>query len=252
MHPLQQLLISNRQTPRRFEAVNAASGDEATIYLYDAIVASQSDADWWGGVAADAFVKALVNISAPVIHLRINSPGGDVFAARAMETAVRQHPSQIIAHVDGLAASAASYLAIAADEVEIAPGGFFMIHKAWTVGWGNADDFTATAGLLGKIDESLVQSYAAETGQTPDQIREWMAAETWLTGDEAVKYGFANRLASDTAKAQASWDLSAFAHAPAGLNAALRNPPPAEPAAPAAPDMHAERERQLALLNRAI
>lgn len=85
---------------------------EATIYLYDAIVSD----DIWGGVSAVNFVKELNALSNPVIHLRINSPGGDVFAARAMSQAIKEHKSKIIAHVDGMAASAATFPVIAADE----------------------------------------------------------------------------------------------------------------------------------------
>jgi ATP-dependent Clp protease protease subunit len=134
MHSLTRLLALNRGAPRRFEVVNKT--DEATIYLYDVIVNDKFEEEYFGGVSAETFVKALNDITAPVIHLRINSPGGDVFAGRVMEQAIRNHASKVIAHVDGYAASAASYVAIAADEVEIAPGGFFMVHNAWTLAMG--------------------------------------------------------------------------------------------------------------------
>jgi ATP-dependent Clp protease protease subunit len=108
-----------------------AEGDEATILLYDVI-------DPWWGVAAKDFIAALAGDHAPTIHLRINSPGGDVFEARAMATAIRQHKSNVIAHIDGVAASAATYIAvIAAKEVEMSDGAFFMIHQAWALAMGN-------------------------------------------------------------------------------------------------------------------
>ena len=124
-----------------------ASGD-AALYLYDVIVSD----DYWGGISAEKFVKELNALDAPTIHLRINSPGGEVFAARAIEAAIRNHPARIVAQVDGYAASAASFVAVACDEVEIAPGGFFMIHKAWTFTAGNADDLLHTAEMLEKLD----------------------------------------------------------------------------------------------------
>jgi ATP-dependent Clp protease, protease subunit len=167
----------------------AATG-EATIYLYDVI-----DAFW--GVSASQFVKDLNAITAPVIHLRINSPGGDVFDGRAIATAIRQHKSKVIAHVDGLAASAASYVAIAATEVEMAPGSFLMIHNAWTIAAGNCEDFLATAAILEKIDQSLVEDYAKCTGCDPEQVKAWMCAETWFTAQEAIDNGFADRMAAD-------------------------------------------------------
>lgn len=214
MKQLLKLLALNKGAARRYEIVRAEAGNEATVYLYDVIVATDEEAAWWGGVSAQAFVKEIRALEADVIHLRINSPGGDVFAARAMEQALREHKAKVITHIDGYAASAASYLALAGDEVEIAAGGFFMIHKAWTYAYGNADDLTTTAQLLEKIDDSLVATYAAETGQDADQLREWMRAETWLNSDEAVQYGFADRVAAAAVKDATAWDLSAYERAP--------------------------------------
>ncbi len=220
MNQMLKLLADNRSAPRRFEV--KAEAEEATVYLYDVVVSD----DFFGGVSAQAFVKELNAITAPLIHLRINSPGGDVFAARAIEQAIREHKSKVVAHIDGYAASAASYVALAADEVVIAEGGFYMIHKAWTFAYGNADDLVETAALLEKVDDSLVTTYAKETGQTPEQIREWMAAETWFSAQEAVDNGFADRLAEDAPKASA-WNLSAYAKAPksAQASAAARSAP---------------------------
>ncbi len=151
----------------------AEESGESTLYLYDVIVSD----DYWGGISAEKFVKELNALDAPTIHLRINSPGGEVFAARAIEAAIRNHPARIVAHVDGYAASAASFVAVACDEVEIAPGGFFMIHKAWTFTAGNADDLLHTAEMLEKLDASLVDTYAKKTGCAPDAIAGWMKAE---------------------------------------------------------------------------
>lgn len=214
MKQLLKLLALNKAVQRRFEVVKAEADNSVTVYLYDAIVATDEEAAWWGGVSAQSFVKEIRSLEADVIHLRINSPGGDVFAARAMEQALREHKAKVIVHVDGFAASAASYLALAGDEVEIAAGAFFMIHKAWTFAYGNADDLTDTAALLTKIDDSLVATYVAETGQEADQLREWMRAETWFNSDEAVQYGFADRVAEGAVKDSTKWDLSAYEKAP--------------------------------------
>jgi ATP-dependent Clp protease protease subunit len=208
---LMQLLASNKANAlRRFEI--SAKGDEAEIFLYDAIVSDEAEAEWFGGVAAAPFVKALRAIDAKTINLRINSPGGSVFAARAIEQALRDHPARIVAHIDGVAASAATFVAMAADEIVMAKGALFMIHKAWGVAMGNSDDLKETAALLEKIDGTLVDTYAERTKQKPDQIAEWLAAETWFTADEAVSNGFADRIA-DT-KAKNSWNLSAYEKAP--------------------------------------
>lgn len=219
---LMRLLRDNAKAKARapLNVVLPKAGDtsaEATIYLYDVIVADEWEAEYWGGVAPVGFMKALEEASlvADTIHIRINCPGGDVFAARVMESAVRRCPKNVVAHIDGYAASAASYLALACDSVDIAQGGFFMIHKAWTMGWGNSDDFTATATMLSKIDASLVDTYVAETGQSAETIQAMMAAETWISSKEAIELGFADTIMEDAPKAAANWNLTAYANAPA-------------------------------------
>lgn len=168
-----------------------ASEERAVIWLYDVI-----GDDLWGGVSAKAFVKNLADITAPVIHLRINSPGGDVFDARAMVTALREHPARLIAHIDGLAASAASYVALACDEVEMAEGAFLMIHNAWGVAVGNRHDLLDMAETLEKIDATILADYETRTGQSATTIRQWMDAETWFTASEALDANFIDRIAT--------------------------------------------------------
>jgi ATP-dependent Clp protease protease subunit len=229
MHKLHAMMLANRGEKRgRGLHVHAEAGaGEATVYLYDVIVSSQADADWFGGVAAETFVRALNAIEAPVIHLRINSPGGDVFAGRAMQAAVSAHQSKIIAHVDGYAASAASYVALAADEVEMADGAMFMVHKAWALAVGNADELLELADLLEKIDESLIATYVKQTGIAADKIEAMMAAETWISANEAVELGFADRIAEGAAKDRIEWDVSAL-----GGPAPRARAEPAEPKEP--------------------
>ena len=210
---LNKLLADNREAvARKFEVLAKQDSDEAEIFLYDAIVSSQEEADWYGGVAPEAFVKAVRGIEAGTIHLRINSPGGSVFAARAMEQALREHKARIVVHIDGIAASAATFIAMAGDEIVMNKGAMFMIHKAWTWTAGNADDLAKEAELLAKIDGTMAQTYADRTGKDVATITGWMADETWFTADEAVEYGFADKLAETEARAE--WNLSAYAHAP--------------------------------------
>lgn len=228
------LLAANRGRGQ-FRA-EATGGEEATIWLYDVIVRD----DYWGGVSALTLGKALADYrDASVIHLRIDSPGGDVFAGRAMEQLIAEHPARIISHVDGFAASAASYVARSAPEVVISKGGMFMIHKAWTFTYGNADEIRKDADLLDMIDETLVKTYAEKTGQDPDQLREWIAAETWFTAEKSVEYGFADKIAGAASEDDSApedrveaWDLSAYARAPQSRAQQRRNqvePPPPTP-----------------------
>lgn len=255
MHPMIKLLASNRKKGF-FSAEQTDAGDAATIYLYDMIVDSDEEAEWWGGVSPERFNKTLAGMTAPEIHLRVKSPGGSVFAARAMEQAIREHKSKIITHVDGLAASAASFLILPSDEIIMAPGAFLMIHKAWTWAWGNENDLLKTAGLLGQIDTSLVKSYAAKTGQKESDIADWLQAETWIEADRAVELGFADKVAeSGKSKAMANtWDLSAYSNAPK-LNAEPAKPAvqTSAPHAPAAGNTAAEfQARERAVLKALI
>ena len=188
-----------------------------TIYLYDVIVSSKADAEWFGGVDAETFVQTIRGMTGDV-SLRINSPGGDVFAARAMAQAIRDHQGTVTAFVDGYAASAASFVTSAADKTVMSQGSMIMIHKAWSLALGNADDFLAIAGLLEKIDGQIVETYTASAtkrGKDAPDFEALMAEETWMTPQEAIDAGLADEVNDDSEpKAKAKWDLSAYEHAP--------------------------------------
>lgn len=262
LNRLHNLLARNRRRGE-FRAEAGAEGGN-TIYLYDSIVASEADAEWWGGVAADTFVRTLLAMSGPVT-IRINSPGGDVFASRAMAQAIREYPDQVTAQVDGYAASAASFITSVADRTVMAPGAMLMIHKAWTVAWGNADDMTATASLLSKIDNTISATYTAaaeKRGKEASDFLALMAAETWLTEQEAIDIGLADEVLGDTdkqatAQARARWDLSAYSKAPKPQSKEpVQAPPaqidPAKPAAQADADAVKERERRMRMLQASL
>jgi ATP-dependent Clp protease protease subunit len=241
MRKLLAMLDANRGKGAGFRAED--KDGTAVLYVYDAI------GPW--GVEAAPFVQAVRGLGAKKIELRVNSPGGDVFDARAMKNALEDFDGEIVAYVDGLAASAASYLMLAADEIVMGEGAFAMIHKAWGLTIGNADEHRAQAALLDKVDDTLVADYVARTGKGADDIRAKMAAETWFTAEEAVAFGLADRVAAPPKRkdknkeASARWDLSAYAQPPAALIAPA--PPPESPADPLAL-LATERERCLARL----
>jgi ATP-dependent protease ClpP protease subunit len=205
-------------TLHRLLAGNAKRGsfraEGNALFVYDVIVDSDATADWIGGVSAETVVKQLRAMTGPV-EMRINSPGGDVFAARAIQAAMDAYDGEIVTYVDGYAASAASILAVAADRCVMASGAFMMIHKAWTIAMGNADEFMQSAALLEKIDGSLAETYAAKAGGDVATYAEMMRAETWFTAAEAVSAGLADEIAAKAPKAAQKWDLSAYAAPPA-------------------------------------
>jgi len=181
---------------------------ESTVYIYDEI--------GWFGIMAEDFVKDLNEIKAETIHIRINSPGGDVFDGTAIANAIRNHKSKTIVHIDGLAASISSIIAIAADEVLMSENAFYMFHEAWSFSIGNAADMRETADLLDKIDGVLAKSYAKKTGKEIDEIKDLMGAETWLTADEALDMGMVDGVEmNEEADAKMDmFDLSVFANVP--------------------------------------
>lgn len=211
-----------------------------TIFVYDVIVGSDAEAEFWGGVSPEAFAKALAGIQGDVV-LRINSPGGDVFGARAMVQALREHKGQITAHVDGYAASAASLLAAAGDRTVMAEGSFIMIHNAWTITLGNAADHQQTLNLLSQIDGTIAQSYAARGKKTEEEFAALMAAETWLGPEAAVETGLADEIvtAENSRSARACWNLGVYQQPPAAPEPA----PEPEPTQNANAAMQAQRKR---------
>ncbi|MFT8591284.1 MAG: head maturation protease, ClpP-related [Acetobacter orientalis] len=185
----------------------AAANQQTEILLYDEI-------GLWG-VTAKAFTQALATAGPGPLTLRINSPGGDVFDGLAMFSALKQHNGPVNVVVDGLAASAASFLALAGSNISMAPNAFLMIHNAWGVVVGNKADMTETASVLAKIDGQLVSLYADKTGQKPDAITQMMDAETWFTAQEAKEAGFIDTiLDASQNKAQPLLKNGAFEHQP--------------------------------------
>lgn len=181
----------------------------ATLRLYDPI-------DSWGGewgVSAKEFVASLDKLAeATEIRLHINSPGGEVFEGIAILNALRNHPARVVAVVDGIAASAASFIAAGADELIMGRNSELMIHDARGICMGNAGDMREMVNLLDHLSDNIASVYAAKAGGTVADWRTAMLAETWYSAEEAVEAGLADRVEGD-AQPTNSFDLSNFKHA---------------------------------------
>lgn len=225
MHKLQQLrALARNKAAARPLAVDVA-GDTATVWLYDFIGRDE----WTGtGISAEQFAQELRGITAPNILLRINSPGGSVFDGRAMYSAIQMHPAKVVALVEGVAASAATSVAMAADEVRMVRGSLFMIHRAWTLALGNSEDLRSTAALLDKVDQGLVDDYVRKTKKSAATVLNWMAAETWFTADEAKAEGFADEIVDGVEASAALWDLSPYRATGAQISSPTQDAPAAE------------------------
>ena len=165
------------------------------MLLYGPISSQQS---WWEDRVTPAqFNKELAALGdVPEIVVRINSGGGDVFAANAIFTRLKDHTAKITVKIDGWAASAATIIAMAGDTIKIARNGVFMIHDPAMTVWDTfkAEDFKKMADELEVIKQSIVNTYSMKTGKSADDIAALMSEEKWWTGDEAVTNGFCDEL----------------------------------------------------------
>jgi ATP-dependent protease ClpP protease subunit/phage head maturation protease len=159
---------------------------EANVYVYEAIGGSM-------GVTASRFAQELEGIDADVIHLRINSGGGSVNDAKAIMNSLRAHPARVISHVDGLAASAATIVLMAGDEVVVEPGGELMVHFASTTADGDHTVLGPVSDWIKRQSQDVAEMYAQRSGKTAEEWMDLMAAETWFYGAEAVEAGLADR-----------------------------------------------------------
>lgn len=166
------------------------------LLLYGTISSQQS---WWDDRVTPAqFNRELEALGedVPEIVVRIHSPGGDVFAANAIYTRLKDHSAKITVKVDGWAASAATIIAMAGDIIKIPRNGVFMIHDPAMTVWSTfrAEDFEKMAQELKVIKQSIINAYATKTGKTAEEISGFMSNETWWTGDEAVENGFCDEV----------------------------------------------------------
>jgi ATP-dependent Clp protease, protease subunit len=206
---------------RSWYAIRArASGAE--IAIYDEIGAY--------GVSAKGFLAELGALpDGTPIDLRLNSPGGSVFDAVAIHNALKRHEGPVTVWIDGIAASAASYVAMAGDEIVMPENAFLMIHDPAGLVMGTAEDMRAMAEALDKVKGSLLAGYAAKSGRAAEEIAVLMAAETWLDAKDALELGLADRLA-EPVRIAAAFDIGRFRNAPPALVEAVETEPAAEDA----------------------
>ena len=204
----------------------ATASDNSTITMLDII----GDDGMGGGVGAKRIAAALRAIGNRDVTVQINSPGGDMFEGIAIYNLLRAHPARITVDVLGIAASAASVIAMAGDNIRMAPSSFLMLHNAWGVVIGNRHDMAEAATLFERFDGALADIYAARSGMARSEVARLLDAETFLTAQEAVAAGMTDTIAGET-------DASTYAsHAAAQVR----------------PDIHAKRRIDAALAQQGI
>jgi ATP-dependent Clp protease, protease subunit len=219
-----------------FCRMSASSPNVGELHIYDAI----GRGFFFDGITASSIVKALEGVKdCKELHVRINSPGGDVFEGVAIYNAIKRFPAPKTCFVDGVAASMASIIALAGDRVETAANGMWMIHEPSGGAIGRADDLRKAAERIEAIRAVMVDTYVERTGQKREDVEAWMAAETWMDAKLAKERGFTNDIAGEeraTAFHAGFSILAEYRNTPESLRAAAMAasapPPPAAPAVP--------------------
>jgi ATP-dependent protease ClpP protease subunit len=197
-----------------YRVIRNAKGDAAEIYIYGQI----GSAGWFSDgteITAAQFQKDLKALGdVKTIDVRINSEGGDVWDGKTIYTLLQQHPAKVAMHIDGLAASAASFIAMAGNTIEIAESSFMMIHNAWSFAIGNAADLRKSADLLEAVDGTLADVYAARTKLPVKDVSQMMADETWMDGKTCVAKGFADTICPNMAVAASVRHADRFKNLP--------------------------------------
>lgn len=229
--------------------IEAAAKDEAEIYIYGEI-----GLNFWGeGIGSEQFIKDLNAIKAKTINVRINSVGGSVFEGLAIYNALERAKSHatVNTHVDSIAASIASIIALAGEKVHIASNAFMMVHNPHTIVWGNASDMREMAHTLDKIRDSLVGIYAKKSGKESSEVEAWLDGEkdgTWFSAEEALEAGLVDVIGGQNsdAKAQIGADIrTVFPSVPAEIAATLQTDSPE-------PNNNSDNVRIAALIQRTL
>ncbi len=184
--------------------ISNKTATEAEIIIYAAI-----GPDYWGDgtmISAKAFSDELKKIPDTVntINVRINSPGGDVFDGIAIYNRLKQHKAKKVVYIDGLAASIASIIAEAGDEIKMGEGALYMVHLPWTLAYGNRMELDNTVNRLMDIEEQMIGIYAKRSGLDRSEIKALLEAETWMSTEEAISKGFVDAKVEETMPIAAS------------------------------------------------
>lgn len=188
---MKKMTLTRKTTPIFNAKKVSNSTGELTIYA-----PIEDEESWWyDSVSPKGVMRALKNLgNVDEVVVRINSPGGSVFAGLAIYQYLKDHKASVTVKVDGLAASAASVIMMAGDKIIMGTGAMVMAHNPWTIAMGEAKDFRDTADMLDKTQASIISVYKERTGKSEEDLKAMMDATTWMTADDAVSLGFADEV----------------------------------------------------------
>lgn len=218
-------------TARLSRIIASADGKSGELYLYGAITSSP----WVDGISSKAVVDALDQMKqdgCEAVSVFINSPGGDVFEGVAILNCLKRFEGDVNVMVDGIAASAASLVAMAGDTICIGSGAMMMVHDPASVVFGNAAALRQKAEMLDKVSGAMVSAYCERTKMKSAEMQQLMTDETWLTADDAVQHGFADKVFKqdkpEPPSASAIELLMQYRNTPQAILAAASRPPDAD------------------------
>jgi len=181
-----------RSKKKKFWSFKALDEKTGELMLYGEI----SEYSWWGDEVTPKQFKEDLDALGDIdtLNVYINSPGGDVFAGQAIYSMLKRHKAAVNIYIDGLAASIASLITMAGDKVIMPQNAMMMVHNPWTIAVGNAADFRKIADDMDKIRDSMVTTYEARSALTKEEILGLLNAETWLSAEDCLEYGFADEI----------------------------------------------------------
>ncbi|MFG1304165.1 head maturation protease, ClpP-related [Xanthobacter autotrophicus] len=197
------------------------TNDTADVYIYGDI------GGWWDGIDPKAIAAEISELDVATLNARVNSPGGVVFDGIAIYNAFASHSAHVVMHVEGIAASIASVIVMAGDEIRIGESANLMIHKPWAFMIGDADEMRAEADVLDGLEQGIIDIYRARTNNDDAKLRSWMKTETWFRGQQAVDDGFADAVTPNKTKekkAAKSSLLDLYQNTPSNLRASMDVP----------------------------
>ena len=182
------------------------SDDSRMLYLNGPI----AEETWWGDEVTPAAFKSELQSGSGDVTVWINSPGGDVFAAAQIYNMLSDYPGTVTVKIDGIAASAASVIAMAGCEVQMSPVSMLMIHNPATMAWGDSDEMLRAKDMLDEVKESIINAYEQKTGLSRTKLSHMMSDETWMNANKAVELGFADKIMFTANEAQINADGMIF------------------------------------------
>lgn len=177
------------EIPKNFTVVSDPDNDETVLTIYGDI----GESWWYDSTSAGDIDRALKDVKTSNITVRLNSPGGDAFDGITIYNRLKDHSAKVKIIVDGWACSAASIIAMAADELVMNTGAMMMVHEAWTIAMGSKAEMQKTVDMMAKLDNSLLDIYMTKAKCTREEMEQFVVNETWFTASEAIELGFATK-----------------------------------------------------------